>query len=63
MSWLHYLIEANIYLGVFYLCYCLFLNRDTHYNLGRVYLIFSCVIAFILPVTQLSILKPTYNQN
>jgi TonB family protein len=58
MSWLHYLIEANIYLGVFYLCYCLFLNRDTHYMLGRVYLIFSCVMAFILPLTQLSILKP-----
>ncbi|MBD1386333.1 energy transducer TonB [Mucilaginibacter rigui] len=58
MSWLHYLIEANIYLGVFYLCYCLFLNRDTHYTLGRVYLIFSCIIAFILPLTQLSILKP-----
>lgn len=58
MSWLHYLIEANIYLGVFYLCYCLFLNRDTHYTLGRVYLIFSCIVAFILPFTQLSILKP-----
>ena len=58
MSWLHYLIEANIYLGVFYLCYCLFLNRDTHYMLGRVYLIFSCVMAFVLPFTQLSILKP-----
>jgi beta-lactamase regulating signal transducer with metallopeptidase domain len=58
MSWLHYLIEANIYLGVFYLCYCLFLNRDTHYMLGRVYLIFSCVVAFVLPVTQLSMLKP-----
>jgi len=58
MSWLHYLIEANIYLSVFYLCYCLFLNRDTHYMLGRVYLIFSCVMAFVLPFTQLSILKP-----
>lgn len=58
MSWLHYLIEANIYLGVFYLCYCLFLNRDTHYMLGRAYLIFSCVVAFVLPVTQLSVLKP-----
>ncbi|MES2062185.1 MAG: M56 family metallopeptidase [Bacteroidota bacterium] len=58
MSWLHYLIEANIYLGVFYLCYCLFLNRDTHYTLGRVYLIFSCVIAFVLPLTQLSVLRP-----
>lgn len=58
MNWLHYLVEANIYLGVFYLCYCLFLNNETHYLLGRTYLLFSCVAAFILPVTQLSILKP-----
>jgi beta-lactamase regulating signal transducer with metallopeptidase domain len=62
MSWLHYLIEANIYLGVFYLCYCLFLNRDTHYMLGRAYLIFSCVLAFVLPLTQASILKPVVTQ-
>jgi hypothetical protein len=58
MNWLHYLVEANIYLGVFYLCYCLFLNNETHYTLSRIYLLFSCVISFILPVTQLSILKP-----
>lgn len=58
MNWLHYLVEANIYLGVFYLCYCLFLNNETHYLLSRAFLLFSCVVSFILPVTQLSILKP-----
>ena len=58
MNWLHYLVEANIYLGVFYLCYCLFLNNETHYLLGRAYLLFSCVVSFVLPVTQLSVLKP-----
>lgn len=58
MNWLRYLVEANVYLGVFYLCYCLFLNRETHYTLSRAYLLFSCVVAFVLPVTQLSILKP-----
>ncbi|QHS57701.1 TonB family protein [Mucilaginibacter sp. 14171R-50] len=58
MSWLHYLVEANIYLGVFYLCYSLLLNRDTHYNLSRAYLIFSCIVSFVLPVTRLGILKP-----
>ncbi|MBB5397654.1 M56 family metallopeptidase [Mucilaginibacter sp. AK015] len=58
MSWLHYLIEANIYLGVFYLCYCLFLNRDTHYTLSRAYLIFSSVASFVLPITKLGMLKP-----
>ncbi|AMR32077.1 hypothetical protein A0256_11925 [Mucilaginibacter sp. PAMC 26640] len=57
MNWLHYLVEANIYLGVFYLCYCLFLNNETYYVLGRAYLLFSCLAAFVLPVTQLSILK------
>ena len=58
MNWLHYLVEANIYLGVFYLCYCLFLNKETHYALGRAYLLFCCVAAFTLPVMQVSILKP-----
>lgn len=58
MSWLHYLMEANLYLGVFYLCYCLFFNRETHYTLNRAYLLFSCIAAFVLPVLQLGMLKP-----
>lgn len=58
MNWLHYLMEANLYLGAFYLCYCLFLNRETHYNMNRAYLLFSCLAAFVLPVVQLGILKP-----
>ena len=59
MNWLQYLLEANLYLGVFYLCYCLFLNRETYYMLNRVYLLAVCVISFIIPVIQLGILKPT----
>ena len=58
MNWLHYLLEANLYLGIFYLCYCLFLNRETHYNLGRAYLIFSCIAAFALPLLKMGILHP-----
>jgi TonB family protein len=58
MNWLHYLLEANLYLALFYFAYCLFLNRDTHYRLKRIYLIFSCIISFILPVLQVSALKP-----
>ena len=57
MNWLYYLLEANLYLGVFYLAYCLFLNKETHYVFNRVYLIASCVIAFVLPVLQVSSLK------
>ncbi|TWR27673.1 hypothetical protein FPZ42_00215 [Mucilaginibacter achroorhodeus] len=58
MSWLHYLIEANIYMLVFYLCYRLILADNTHYTLNRMYLIASCIIAFIIPLTQISALKP-----
>src|SRR5258708_11633070 len=58
MNWLRYLIEANLYLGIFYLCYVLFLRKQTHYMLNRIYLLFTCTISFIIPVVQLGILKP-----
>ena len=58
MNLLYYLAEANIYLGVFYLAYCLFLTKETYYQLTRAYLLFSCVAAFVLPVLQLGALKP-----
>jgi len=59
MNWLHYLEEVNLYLSVFYLCYCLFLNKETYYTLNRVYLLFSCLISLALPLTQIGLLKPT----
>ena len=58
MNWLHYLLEANIYLAVFYAGYCIFLNKETYYTLNRIYLLLSCFISFLLPVFQVGILKP-----
>ncbi|MEO3406555.1 M56 family metallopeptidase [Mucilaginibacter sp. CAU 1740] len=58
MNWLHYLMEANLYLCVFYAGYCLFLNKETHYTLNRVYLLLSCIVSFIIPVVQIGWLKP-----
>jgi hypothetical protein len=58
MNWLYYLAEANLYLGVFYLAYCLFLTKETYYQLTRAYLLFACVASFILPVLQIGALKP-----
>lgn len=58
MNWLYYLLEANLYLCVFYAGYCLFLNKETHYTLNRIYLLLSCVISFVLPVVQIGWLKP-----
>jgi hypothetical protein len=57
MNWLHYLIEANLYLAIFYTVYYLFLSNDTHYTLNRAYLLLSCVVSFIIPVIQLGFLK------
>ena len=58
MNWLHYLLEANIYLAVFYAGYCVFLNKETYYTLNRVYLLLSCIISFLLPLIQIGRLKP-----
>ncbi|MEN0055589.1 MAG: TonB family protein [Mucilaginibacter sp.] len=58
MNWLHYLLEANIYLAVFYAGYQLFLKNETYYTLNRVYLLLGCVLSFVLPLLQLGILKP-----
>ncbi|SDT21555.1 BlaR1 peptidase M56 [Mucilaginibacter mallensis] len=57
MNWLHYLMEANLYLAVFYTVYYVFLSNDTHYTLNRAYLLLSCVVSFIIPVVQLGFLK------
>lgn len=58
MNWPFYLAEANLYLCVFYLAYCVFLVKETHYQLNRAYLLLSCVMAFVLPVLQVGALRP-----
>ncbi len=58
MGWLYYLIEANLYLLIFYGFYKLFLQHETFYNSNRYYLLLSSITAFILPILQLGYLKP-----
>lgn len=57
MSWLYYLLEANLYFALFYGFYRLFLHRETFYGLNRSYLIITSILAFILPFFQLGFLK------
>jgi hypothetical protein len=59
MDWLYYLLEANLYLLIFYGFYRLFLQNETFYNSNRYFLLLSSVTAFILPVLQLGFLNPT----
>jgi len=57
MNWLHYLLEANIYLGVFYALYFLLLDRETYYKLNRAYLLCTPVLSYIIPLVQVGWLK------
>ncbi|MGM9478674.1 M56 family metallopeptidase [Pedobacter sp. GSP4] len=57
MSWLYYLLEANLYLILFYGFYRLFLYRETFYGLNRTYLLSTSILAFVLPFFQLGFLK------
>jgi hypothetical protein len=52
MNWIYYLLEANLYLLVFYAFYRLFLSRETFYSLNRYYLLGSTLVAFLLPGMQ-----------
>lgn len=58
MSWLYYLLEANLYLAAFYLLYKLLLQHTTFYQANRYFLVLSIVMAFIIPLIQLGFLKP-----
>lgn len=58
MNWIKYLLEANLYLALFYLAYYLLLRRETYYQLNRAYLLGSSLLAFIIPLLQLGFLKP-----
>ena len=57
MNWLHYLLEANIYLGVFYALYFLLFDKETYYKLNRVYLLCTPVLSYIIPLVQVGWLK------
>ena len=57
MSWLRYLLEANIYLGVFYALYFLLFGKETYYKLNRVYLLCAPVLSYIIPLMQIGWLR------
>ncbi|MCD8740202.1 hypothetical protein LT679_06270 [Mucilaginibacter roseus] len=58
MNWLYYLLEANLYLTIFYGIYLLLLRNETFYTANRWYLISTCAAAFLVPLMQIGWLKP-----
>ena len=53
MTWANYLLQANIYLVVFYAFYKLLLAQETYFQLNRVYLVASGVFASCIPFIRL----------
>jgi len=50
MTWWHYLILVNFYLVLFYGFYVLLLQRETFFQLNRVYLVNAAILSFLIPV-------------
>ncbi|WP_316822144.1 TonB family protein [Pedobacter gandavensis] len=49
MSWAHYILQANIYLVVFYGFYKLFLANETYFTMNRIYLVMSGILSLAIP--------------
>lgn len=49
MSWAHYLLQANIYLLVFYGFYKFLLDKETYFSLNRFYLVAAGLLSLSLP--------------
>ena len=57
MEWLYYLLEANLYLLLFYGFYRLLLQHQTFYSNNRYYLLTSSITSFLIPLMQLGFLR------
>lgn len=57
MTWWHYLLLSNLYLILFFGFYALLLQRETFFQLNRIYLVGASVISFFIPLIQLDVVK------
>lgn len=52
MNWLHYLLQVNLYLILFYGFYHIVLRKETFFDLNRAYLLATSALAFFIPMLQ-----------
>ena len=53
MTWAYYLLESNLYLSIFYGLYLLVLQKETFYNLNRMYLLLTAMLSFTIPFLKI----------
>jgi TonB family protein len=56
MSWAHYLLQANIYLLVFYGFYKFLLDKETYFTWNRIYLVAAGILSLSLPLLRMELL-------
>lgn len=67
MNWAHFLLQANIYLVVFYAFYKLLLDKETYFVLNRIYLMAAGILSFGLPFIKVdwfstqAVTQPVYD--
>jgi TonB family protein len=49
MTWAWYLLQVNIYIGIFYGFYTVFLSRETWFTLNRIYLLAGGTLSLLIP--------------
>jgi hypothetical protein len=54
ISFLLYLVESGICLGLFYLIYRIFLSKETFFRTNRLYLLFAIPLSFIIPLINIA---------
>src|SRR5215217_466943 len=52
MNWAHYILQANIYLIVFYGFYKLLLDKETYFMLNRIYLLSAGILSLSIPFVR-----------
>lgn len=60
MTWIYYLLEANLYLAVFYGFYRLFLHQETFYSINRYFLILVTMVSFALPICKVGYINSLF---
>jgi TonB family protein len=53
MNWAHDLLQANIYLVVFYGFYKYLLDKETYFTTNRIYLVTAGILSFVLPALSM----------
>ncbi|MCX2450460.1 TonB family protein [Pedobacter sp. PLR] len=53
MSWAHYILQANIYLVIFFGFYKLFLANETYFSMNRIYLIMAGILSLTIPFLRI----------